>query len=326
MKTFLFALLLAAPAALHAATPEATALQIAHDLGEGREEAVAARFNAQMAAAVSLSQVKELMRSVHAKCGALTSVELLAKAHPLALMMHFAKGPAQRLELLLDDEGRIAGLFIKPATDPDTVVSKTAHDNDETKARLRPPFRGTWTALNADRSSSNPHYAIASQRFAVDWLIIDEQGSTHRGDGKSLSDYFAYGQQALAAADGTVVTVVDGIPENTSVGEEDQYFVPGNIVVLDLGNGEFATYCHLIPGSMVVKKGDRVKAGAPLARIGNSGSTTEPHLHFQLADSPRMATSHGLPAKFHDVIADGKKTGLSWPITGTKLTGADATP
>jgi hypothetical protein len=320
MKTFLLALLLAAPAALHAATPDATALQIAHDLGEGREEAVAARFNAQMAAAVTLAQLTEIMRGVHAESGALTSVELIAKGPQLAVLMHFAKGATYRLLLTLDGEGRIAGLFIKPAVDP------AAHDNDETKARLRPPFRGTWTAHNADRNSSNHHYSNASQRFAVDWLIVDEKGVTHKGDGKSLSDYFAYGQQALAAAEGTVVTVVDGIPENTIVGETDPYFVPGNIVVLDLGNGEFATYCHLIPGSMLVKKGDRVKAGAPLARVGNSGNSTEPHLHFHLSDSPRMATAHGLPAKFRDVIADGKKVESSWPVEGTKLTGADATP
>jgi murein DD-endopeptidase MepM/ murein hydrolase activator NlpD len=69
----------------------------------------------------------------------------------------------------------------------------------------------------------------------------------------------------------------------------------GNYVALDIGYGRYALYGHLIPGSIKVKKGDFVKRGQVLGRLGNSGNSTEPHLHFQIADAPSFLNANGLP-------------------------------
>mgnify|MGYP002150430230 CR=1 FL=1 len=110
---------------------------------------------------------------------------------------------------------------------------------------------------------------------------------SYKGAGRVNSDFFAFGQPILAPADGKVVQVVDGVPDNTP-GAVDVYFRLGNMVVLDLGRGEYAYLCHLQQGSPSVRVGERVRRGQVVARCGNSGNSTEPHLHFQLADGPQI--------------------------------------
>jgi murein DD-endopeptidase MepM/ murein hydrolase activator NlpD len=79
----------------------------------------------------------------------------------------------------------------------------------------------------------------------------------------------------------------------------------GNTVVLDLGDGQFAHYAHLQPGSVIVKEGQRVRRGEPLARIGNSGDARWPHLHFQVTTRPGVMSSEGLPFVLDQFHAKG---------------------
>jgi murein DD-endopeptidase MepM/ murein hydrolase activator NlpD len=87
-------------------------------------------------------------------------------------------------------------------------------------------------------------------------------------------------------------------------------------VILDLGGGEYALLGHLRRGSVRGKHGDRVDAGAEIGRCGNSGNTTEPHLHFHLQDSPHLGDGHGLPAFFVDYVAHGKAVKRGEPTRG----------
>ncbi len=113
------------------------------------------------------------------------------------------------------------------------------------------------------------------------------------------TSYFNYGRNLHAVADGVVVHVQDGRPENSGGAQDvtfrtaDEY--AGNYLVLDIGGGRYAFYCHCIPGSFLVKEGDTVKEGDPLAKLGNSGNSTAPHLHFHIADGPDLWTSRGIP-------------------------------
>jgi murein DD-endopeptidase MepM/ murein hydrolase activator NlpD len=139
-----------------------------------------------------------------------------------------------------------------------------------------------------------------AQRFATDWVKIDANGKTFAGDPKDNKTYFAYGSDALAVADATVTAIKDGIPENTP--GPDSRAVPitletfgGNHVILDLGGGRFAFYAHLQPGSLKVKAGDKVRKGQVLGLVGNSGNSTEPHLHFHVSDANSPLGSEGVP-------------------------------
>jgi len=171
------------------------------------------------------------------------------------------------------------------------------------------PLKGDrWLAANGPSNTSghrraripiDGHAAIA-QRFAIDWVRLDKDGQSFRGDPLKNESYYAYGAEALAVADGVVAAVHDGVPQN--VPGTDSRAVPitletvaGNYVILDLGQGRYAFYAHLQPGSLRVKPRDKVRRGQVVGLVGNTGNSTEPHLHFHLADGPSPLGAEGVP-------------------------------
>lgn len=139
-----------------------------------------------------------------------------------------------------------------------------------------------------------------AQRFAIDYVKIGPDGKTYTGNPKDNKSYHCYGADVIAVADGRVVAVRDGVPENVPdpvkrAVEMTLATAAGNYVAIYIGYGRYALYGHLIPGSIKVTKGEFVKRGQVLARLGNSGNSTEPHLHFQIADSPSFLNANGLP-------------------------------
>lgn len=174
---------------------------------------------------------------------------------------------------------------------------------------LGPPLRGSdWLAANGPANDSGHRRALIpvegnariAQRFAIDWVQMRPDGKTFQGDPKDNKNYRAYGNDVLAVADGVVAATKDGIPEN--IPGENSRAVPitletvgGNHVILDLGGGHFAFYAHLQPGSLKVKVGDRVRRGQVLGLLGNSGNSTEPHLHFHVSNGASPLGSEGLP-------------------------------
>ena len=173
---------------------------------------------------------------------------------------------------------------------------------------LRAPLRGsTWIAFNSlggddHRRALNPvdGKARIAQRFAIDWMSLGPDGRLLHGDPKSNTSFYDYGAEVLAVADGRISDLKDGLPENAGSNEASSRNITldnvvGNYLILDLGRGRFALYAHLQPGSLRVKLGDRVKVGQALARLGNSGNSDAPHLHFQVMDANSPLGSEGLP-------------------------------
>lgn len=176
---------------------------------------------------------------------------------------------------------------------------------------LAPPVMGAdWIAANGPSLASH-HWtglfvaggrAQISRRFAIDWKQL-RQGAMYSGDALDVRSYYSYGKNVFAVADATVISAQDGLPDNvprTAAGFSTAVHltmenVVGNAVVLDLGDGQFAYYAHLKPGSVGVKAGDRVRRGDLLAQIGNSGDSRWPHLHFQVATGPHILASEGVP-------------------------------
>ena len=190
-----------------------------------------------------------------------------------------------------------------------------------TRNVLSLPFRGPWTAINTSPGPGNGHYQNANQRFAIDFLVRRGTGSrrrSYKNAGRANADFYAFAQPVLAPADGRVVQVVDGVPDNLP-GQVDVYFRLGNMVVLDLGRGEFAYLCHLQQGSPSVRVGERVRRGQVVGRCGNSGNSTEPHLHFQLSDGPQFSRAGSLPAYFRRVARNGKPAPEVLPGDGDEL-------
>jgi murein DD-endopeptidase MepM/ murein hydrolase activator NlpD len=175
---------------------------------------------------------------------------------------------------------------------------------------IGPPLAGDdWVAGNACCIVSPHRGAVmgvggrlnGSERYAIDWLRIDpakNPTTSHTGDGTRNEDYLAYDAPLLAVADGTVAAVVsDNKDAKPQVITPDQSFeeLGGNYVIIDIGDGNFAFYAHMLPGSASVKVGDKVTRGQVIGRLGNSGNTTEAHLHFHVMRAPVPLSSDNVP-------------------------------
>jgi hypothetical protein len=174
---------------------------------------------------------------------------------------------------------------------------------------IQSPLRGkNWLAANAPSNTSAHRRAIVpvngqphiGQRYAIDWIQLGDDGNSFTGDKSKNSSYHAWDQEIHAVTDGKIVEVKDGIPEN--VPNSGKIAVPitydtlaGNYIIQELSDGHFAAYAHLRPGTLKVKAGDSVRAGDVLAHLGNTGNSTEPHLHFQVCDAPSFTASEGMP-------------------------------
>lgn len=168
------------------------------------------------------------------------------------------------------------------------------------------PFKGEWMAINGGLEKEISHsWGILTQRYAYDFLMIDTQGKSYEGDEKHLESYYCYQQIVLAPADGVVVEVKDKINESRLLGngqvDNGVKDIRGNYIVIQHGDKEYSVLAHLSPNSIRVKVGDRVKRGEEIAKCGNSGNSTEPHLHFQLQDGKSFFFSAGLPITFSSI-------------------------
>ena len=220
----------------------------------------------------------------------------------------FASAPALEVVLAFDTAGRVSGLLVRPPVDEPRKEFPSSHLDYRTKTPLRLPFRDEWTVFWGGRTlATNYHAFTRDQRFAMDLLVVKD-GKTHGGDGTKCTDYYCYGQPVLSPAAGTIVWEQDSLPDQVP-GRLDPAHATGNSLIIDHGDGEYSLLAHLQPGSLRFHVGERVTAGAEVGRCGNSGNTTEPHLHYHLQDGPRPFVADGLPAQFLDVIVDDRPVG-----------------
>src|SRR6202046_2584732 len=203
-----------------------------------------------------------------------------------------------------------------------TIHSAGLEINSDDPIVIHSPLHGkNWIAENGPSNTSAHRRAMLpidgrphiGQRYAIDWIQLGDDGKAFTGDEHDNKSYHAWDQEIHAVADGKIVEVKDGIPEN--VPNSGKLAVPitydtlsGNPIIQELGTGHYAAYAHLRPGSLKVKVGDTVKAGDVLAHLGNTGNSSEPHLHFQVCDAPFFAASEGLPFAIDQYTYDDYKT------------------
>ncbi len=209
----------------------------------------------------------------------------------------------------IDADGALASFSIQPVQ----AEAPSDYLDYRTKTELQLPFEGEWTVLWGGRTLDvNYHTVYPDQRFAYDLLVMRD-GVSHTGDGTSLEDYHCWGLRVLAPGRGSVHAAGDGHDDNVP-GEMDREHALGNHVILDHGNGEYSFLSHLQKGSVAVEVGDEVDVGTFLGRCGNSGSATEPHIHYHLQDTPDFIQGRGMPAQFRDYVADGEFVERGEPV------------
>ncbi|MGW0536922.1 M23 family metallopeptidase [Streptomyces sp. NPDC003032] len=190
---------------------------------------------------------------------------------------------------------------------------------------VEPPVTGRWSALNspADKVPSHGTHSLG-QTYAIDIVAEPEEGPTRPAFAwlwpvvRGNRAFPAFGAPLLAVGDATVVHAEDGqrdhLSRNSLLALLYFFFVEGvgrtlggprrvvgNHMVLDLGGGTYALYAHVQQGSLTVRAGDKVTAGRRLGSCGNSGNSTEPHLHFQLMDGPDLNVARGVPFSWRGV-------------------------
>jgi murein DD-endopeptidase MepM/ murein hydrolase activator NlpD len=175
---------------------------------------------------------------------------------------------------------------------------------------LSAPFSGgVWVAGDGPADDSDHRRSLVAidgqvhdaQRFAADWVKVGSNGDSHHDGTSRNENWWGYGEPILAVADGEVTQVLDGIPENTPrvlPKEVTLDNIAGNYVILRIAPHRYATYAHLQTRSIQVSLHEHVARGAVIARLGNTGQATAPHLHFQVTDGNSVLQSEGVPFVF----------------------------
>jgi hypothetical protein len=206
-----------------------------------------------------------------------------------------------------DEDGKVIGLTpvmqvpLPPDPAGDVDVATT----------FQVPFDGAWMVVWGGESEfRNYHSPVPQQRFAHD-IVIWRDGATYSGDGTQNEQYHCYGQPQYAPAGGTVVVAVDEYPDDTpgvSATSGPAIHPAGNHIVIEVAEGEYVLLAHFIPGSIAVAEGDTVAAGDVIGLTGNSGNSSEPHIHMHMQTGPDMLdpATIGLPMEFENVLVNGE--------------------
>ncbi|SOD85850.1 M23 family metallopeptidase [Streptomyces sp. Ag109_G2-15] len=155
------------------------------------------------------------------------------------------------------------------------------------------PLEGTWYVIQGGGRPLNHHVKVPEQRAALDLVGLGPHGTRTRPD-RDLTAYAAYGRPVRSPCHGRVISAATTIPDQRP-GEIRYQPLYGNHVFLDTGR-EIIKLAHLRPGSVTVKPGDVVEPGELLGEVGNSGNSSEPHLHLH-AERDGL----GLDLRFTDV-------------------------
>ena len=199
--------------------------------------------------------------------------------------------------------GTSTAVFVEPPVidGPEVAINRRA------ATVIKPPVKGDgWLSTSACctpnvhrdlRVAVNGRRIETPETFAVDWALL-KGDRVYEGDGSRNDQFYGYGADVYAVANGTVVSVQDGKPDatpNKAMTPKTLSDFGGNQVMLEIAPKVYAVYAHLQPGSLRVKVGDTVKVGATLAKIGNTGPSLGPHLHFGLLNRPDLFTGRSLP-------------------------------
>lgn len=189
------------------------------------------------------------------------------------------------------------------------------------------PLRGEWLAPNTPGTKIPSHGTDQfGARYAYDFIQVDWGRSgwpAYRGSlfrylrsGVPLNDCYCWGQNVCSPVDGTVIQAEDGwaeSPRTDLVGDLSRAWknahhfdpkrnnareVAGNYVVIECGERIYAALCHFQTGSIQVTVGQQVRKGEVIGRVGHSGNSLAPHLHFQLMDHRDITIANGIPCAF----------------------------
>ncbi|MGE7843498.1 M23 family metallopeptidase [Lysinibacillus sp. NPDC093712] len=195
------------------------------------------------------------------------------------------------INVMIDSNNMIHGLLLKP------FLIFPESDKNYTQNTYIMPVNDEWYVFwGGVNEFVNYHYAYETQRYAYD-LVIMKNGTTFNDSSILNENYFAFNKEVIAPADGEVVKVIDYLTDNVP-GEMYELEPAGNLIIIKHKNNEYSMVAHLKNNASLVQVGDTVKQGDVIALCGNSGNSSEPHIHFQVMDSQDYMNCKSIRIRF----------------------------
>jgi len=262
-------------------------------------DAIYNQCNEEFKQLVSSEQFNEIAKAFNAN---VTNYELFRKS-TINHVNHCTWIDAQQdkaINIIIDAHNIIHRLLLKP------YVVFPESDKKYTQNTYMMPIKEEWYVFwGGANEFVNYHYAYETQRYAYD-LVMMNNGTTYKDSAMVNDNYYAFNREVTAPADGKVIKVVHDLKDNIP-GEINELEPAGNLIIIEHKNNEYSMVAHLKNNSSRVHEGDKVRQGDVIALCGNSGNSSEPHIHFQVMDSPDYMSCKSIRIRF----VDGKE-----PIQG----------
>jgi murein DD-endopeptidase MepM/ murein hydrolase activator NlpD len=270
-------------------------------------------FSPEMQQALPIDKTKEFFTGLKTQAGKITKKTFVEYQKSYASYKTNFEQALFAVNISVDGNAKINGFLVQPFKENNLPKL----NRNTTKLIL--PFKNEWTVMwGGDTKALNYHVESQAQKNAFDMLITNDNGISFKMDGTNNEDYFAFGKELIAPCDGEIVLVVDGVKDNVP-GVLNPIYVPGNTVIVKTANNEFLFFAHFKQHSIVVKQGQKIKQGQLLGLCGNSGNSSEPHLHFHIQNIEDMQTATGAKCFFEKILVNGQiKTDYS-PIQKEKI-------
>lgn len=268
---------------------------------KGDYKAIFSMFSSEMQQALPVGKTAEFLTGLKSQAGNINNRKFLKYENgTYASYKTTFERAIFALNISIDKNSKINGLFVKPFKDSNLPQI----ERNITKLKL--PFNGEWAVIwGGDTKELNYHVESDAQKNAFDIIIKDKNGKSYKTNGKNNNDYYAFGKELIAPCDGEIVLVIDGIKDNKP-GELNPIYIPGNTVIIKTENDEYLFFAHFKQNSIKVKQGENIKQGGFLGLCGNSGNSSEPHLHFHMQNVENMNIATGVKCFFNEIYVNGE--------------------
>lgn len=285
------------------------------EYNESNYEKVFSMFSDEMKEALPMDKTMNFLLDLKSQAGNITNREFI-KYENLTYASYKTNftNAILTLNISINNNSEINGLFIKPYVEHNLSKPK----RNSTKLKL--PFKEEWTVnWGGDTKEQNYHIDSEAQKNAFDFVIKNEEGNSYKTNGKTNEDYYAFGKQIIAPCVGEVILVVDGINDNIP-GESNLMYIPRNTIIIRTQNNEYLFFAHFKQNSIMVKQGQKVSLGDLLGLCGNSGNSSEPHLHFHVQNTENTNIATGMKCYFESIIVNGEVKSDYSPVQNEIIT------
>jgi hypothetical protein len=277
----------------------------------GKYDSIFSMLSAETKQALPLDKLTGFFTNLKTGCGLITKKQFIKSTSVAASYKTTFEKALFMLNISIDNNASITGFTITPYNSLPVVERNTT--------KLKLPFKGEWNVLwGGDTKELNYHVQSEAQKNAFDILIKDNTGKSFKTNGSSNEDYYAFGKELTAPCDGEIVMAVDGVKDNIP-GVMNPMMALGNCVILKTDNNEFLFFAHFKNHSIQVKEGQKVKQGQLLGLCGNTGNSSEPHLHFHIQNVENINIATGVKCYFDKIIVNGQLKSDYSPIQKDKI-------